>query len=321
MGENSLHQFLSSAVEQAFEGIAIADLQGILMYVNSAWTKMHGYDSSQNLIGESLKIFHNSEQLKKEVEPFNLLVQEKGANTGEVGHVQKDGTTFPTLMTTTLLKDKEGKPVALLGLAKEISEIKMTEKKLMESEARLQSIISAVPIGIGVVINRVLVEINKRICEMTGYTNDELVGKSARVLYPTQEEFEFVGRKKYRHIAVQGIGTVETQWVRKDGTLLDVLLSSSPINPDDLSVGVTFTATDITKRKQIEEELEKHHNNLEEVVKDRTDKLQQVVNLMAGRENRMAELKEVIIRLRKQLEEAEMTPVADDPLKEGLSSD
>jgi hypothetical protein len=48
-----------------------------------------------------------------------------------------------------------------------------------------------------------------------------------------------------------------------------------------------------------------------------------MVNLMAGREVRMAELKKVIEKLRAQLEEAEMTPVADDPLKEGgrLKSD
>ena len=42
-----------------------------------------------------------------------------------------------------------------------------------------------------------------------------------------------------------------------------------------------------------------------------------MVNLMAGREIRMAELKDVIRQLRAQLEEAGMTPVADDPLLAG----
>ena len=73
---------------------------------------------------------------------------------------------------------------------------------------------------------------------------------------------------------------------------------------------------DITERKQAEKELAKHRERLEELVRERTDKLQKTVNLMAGREMRMAELKKTILKLRDQLESAGMTPVADDPLKE-----
>ncbi len=65
------------------------------------------------------------------------------------------------------------------------------------------------------------------------------------------------------------------------------------------------------------EELEQHQKDLEKKVRDRTDELQKTVNLMAGREVRMAELKKTIQKLRDKLESAEMTPVADDPLKEG----
>jgi chromosome segregation ATPase len=101
---------------------------------------------------------------------------------------------------------------------------------------------------------------------------------------------------------------------------------------------------EITERKRAEEELEKHREHLEELVKERTaeltkanqhlrqqieerkrvedavekrtDELRTMVNAMAGREVRMAELKEAIQKLRTQVEEAGMTPVADDPLLE-----
>jgi len=53
---------------------------------------------------------------------------------------------------------------------------------------------------------------------------------------------------------------------------------------------------------------------LEQRVSERTAELTRAVNLMAGREVRMAELKDVIRQLRAQLEEAGLTPVADDPL-------
>ncbi len=63
------------------------------------------------------------------------------------------------------------------------------------------------------------------------------------------------------------------------------------------------------------DELKKHSYNLESLVRERTDQLQRMVNLMAGREVRMAELKEVIKKLRNQLIQAGLEPVADDPLR------
>ena len=69
------------------------------------------------------------------------------------------------------------------------------------------------------------------------------------------------------------------------------------------------------------EELEKHKEHLEELVRERTTELQKTINLMAGREIRMAELKETIKELRAQLESNGLTPVANDPLLEGMISD
>ena len=104
------------------------------------------------------------------------------------------------------------------------------------------------------VVHRVLKAANQRLCEMVGYAEDELVNQSARLLYSTDEDFAFVGREKYTQIETTGVGTVETRWRRKDGALLDVLLSSAPMEPDNWGAGVIFTARDITDRKRAEEE-------------------------------------------------------------------
>jgi len=126
---------------------------------------------------------------------------------------------------------------------------------LLDSENKLRSIFLAAPIGIGLVANRILKRVNQRMLEMTGYSEEELLGQSSRILYPSQEEFEWVGREKYEQISQTGTGMVETRWRRKDGTVIDVLLSSTPLDPKDWSAGVTFTALDITQRKKTEQEL------------------------------------------------------------------
>ena len=50
---------------------------------------------------------------------------------------------------------------------------------------------------------------------MTGYAVEDIKGKSARVLYPDEEEFERAGREKYAEIEARGKGAVETRWRRK----------------------------------------------------------------------------------------------------------
>ena len=138
--------------------------------------------------------------------------------------------------------------------ARLFDERRRAEQALRESEASLRSIFRAAPVGIGMVTDRVLRQVNDYICEMTGYSRNELVDQNARILYPTREEYERVGREKYVLIREQGTGSIETCWQRKDGKVIDVLLSSTPLDPADWSIGVTFTALDITERKRAERE-------------------------------------------------------------------
>lgn len=101
--------------------------------------------------------------------------------------------------------------------------------------------------------NREFQFINNRFIEMLGYSEEELIGSSSRMIYPSDAEFEQVGKSNYEQIKEKGTVTVETVFKKKDGSLIDVLLSSTLLNLQNLSEGFTFTALDITDRKKSEQ--------------------------------------------------------------------
>jgi len=135
-------------------------------------------------------------------------------------------------------------------LLEDITDRKRDEDRIRKSEARLRSIFRVSPVGIGVVSDRIIQEVNDRFCEMTGYSQDELVGRSARMLYPADQVFNDAGALYMSQIRRSGSSTLETQWVKKNGTVIDILLSSTPLDPANTSAGITFMALDITARNQ-----------------------------------------------------------------------
>ncbi len=141
---------------------------------------------------------------------------------------------------------------------------------LRQSEATLQSIFRAAPIGIGMVRDRVIVWTNEGLQQMVGYTADELYNHSSRMVYPSDQEFERVGEIKYNQIAQSGTGTMFTQFQHKDGTIIDVQLGSTALNPNDLSVGVIFTALDVSDLLQGQNEIRQLNRELEQRVQQRT---------------------------------------------------
>ena len=245
---------MKSALASMDDFVFVLDKECVFESFYQPSTSSGLYVSSEEFLGRSYKEIMPPQVVKI----FDGAI-DKVTSTGEVERVYYQlGMLEETRCFSaniSIRKDGAGRNAGFTVVSRDVTERMRAEESLREQQARLDSIIRVAPTGIGLVVNRVLTEVNDRICEMTGYTREELLGKSARILYPTSEEFEFVGSEKYRLIHEQGTGTVETHWKRKDGTIIDVILSSTTIVPDDLSAGVIFTALDITERKRVEQEL------------------------------------------------------------------
>jgi PAS domain S-box-containing protein len=194
-----------------------------------------------------------------------------------------------------------------------------TEDALRESEARFRRAVMDAPYPtILHAEDGEVITINNIWTQITGYTSEsiptitawtekaygagkELVRADIDRLYDLDERVD------------EGEYTITT----RNGEQRTWQFSSAPLGhlPDGRRL-VMSMASDITKRKRVEEALHEHRDHLEEEVERRTAELRTLVNAMAGREIRMAELKKTIRQLREQLKKAGLEPIANDPLFE-----
>jgi PAS domain S-box-containing protein len=128
-GEQALRH-LTVIAERAREGIIVVDLNGTLLFVNTAWATMHGYEAGHELIGKQISIFHTKEQMKTDVIPFMEETKRRGQLAGPVEHVRRDGTPLPTEMLMVVFKDEAGKAAGLICFATDLTEHERTKDEL-----------------------------------------------------------------------------------------------------------------------------------------------------------------------------------------------
>ena len=252
---------VSSVLSLSSELVMQLDFSQRIFYANDTLLTFLGVPA-KDLFGKNI-----------EFTPFSIMFEEvfpelldrfrqglKGEEwRGELSRPVKGTFFFCRIAPTVFTEGTKGVSVLL----EDITDKKRDEERIRESEARLRSIFMASPVGIGVTVNRVFQEVNDRLCQMTGYSAGELVGRSARMLYLSDKSFESVGTEKYNQMRQSGTGSVETRWVKKDGTVIDIILSSTPLDPANISGGITFTALDITERKQAEQALRESEAKLQ----------------------------------------------------------
>jgi two-component system, cell cycle sensor histidine kinase and response regulator CckA len=236
-------------------GTVMVDRDGSFSYANPKFKEMFGYDLHDVPNGrEWLRKAYPDAEYRHEV--ISAWIEDlKGSAPGETrprvfSIICKDGSKKIVLFRTVKLDSGED-----LMTCEDITERKRSENALGESEAILRTVLQSAPIGIGLVTNRIFGWTNESLSKMTEYSASDFLGQNARMLYENDEEFDRVGTVIYGQIKAGGAGLVETRWKRKDGSLIDIILSSSAIAPGDLSKGVVFSAIDISERKRSEQDL------------------------------------------------------------------
>ena len=267
---------LSEAVEQAGEGVATTDLAGNIHYVNRAWARMHGWEADA-LAGRQLAVFHTAEQMRDEVEPALARLRSDGYLSAEVNHIRRDGTTFPTAMTATLLKDARGQPIGALAVLRDITAEVAARSRLDASESRFRRVLeaTAVPLayldGTGAITFR-----NQRFLDVLGYTADEVptIAEWWVRAYPDPDYRRQVMARWQESVAKPHAGGAvgpngEVMIHCRSGEVRAFEIAGIPLGD---SMVVTFV--DVTERKRNEVELAQHRVNLQQLVARRTAELE-----------------------------------------------
>lgn len=128
----------------------------------------------------------------------------------------------------------------------EISQMKQVETALVDKTEHLTSLFRAIPIGAGLHVDQYFTDVNDQICEMLGYTRQEMLGRSIEMVYGSEQEFVDIENEVKLQLAQSNFAAVETSWRRKDGSQFPVLYTLAPMHPSDLADGYTFSVQDLS---------------------------------------------------------------------------
>lgn len=251
---------LEAVIESVGEAVVVCDADGRPVRMNRRARELFDCDSIEHAwrsVSEIADVFelHTLEgsPIALEDRPLSRAIRGETFRDVEVhAHSRRTGNEWVFRCSGMPIRDPQGNVVlAVLTLHKAEETLEM----LRQRDPELSSVLRAAPLGIGLVMNRVILDVNDWLCEMVGYRREELIGRNSRMLYLTQDDWERVGRENYGQIHRRSKGVLETRWRRKNGDAIDVLLSSTLLDRRNPSRGVTFTALDITARKKAEDEL------------------------------------------------------------------
>ncbi len=247
--QNIFQALLLDMVEQS---IIATDVSGNITYWNKYAEKLYGW-SSHEVVGKYIMdVLMRPEYRDMAKKGFEYIIATGQGDTREMSILKKDGTDALVLKTISPVFGEDKSIIGAVGISIDISERKQIENELRNTYQTLAALIESSPVAvIALDMRREVTMWNPAAERIFGWMFDEVVGKQD----PTIPSEDWDGSEYVlAHLGeTESITDLESTRVRKDGSMVNVSISSSQLLSENGEVtGTIFLMTDITARKNSE---------------------------------------------------------------------
>lgn len=245
------HNKLKAILENIPDLLWIKDVNGVYISCNKRFEDFFGakekdiinktdYDFVDKKLADFFKE-HDIEAMNSK-KPLSNFEEIPFANDGHKEYLQ-------TIKSKVI--DSNGNIIGILGIGRDLTELKNKELKLIEQQKELESIFNTTKDGLAIVDMKTnFVKVNKAYCEITGLSEEELLQTSSLALMGDQNKEEIVKDSNDKIIAEGFCDNIERIYLTKNGKI-DITLSAS-LMPDKKHI--LLSMKDITKNKLFEEQ-------------------------------------------------------------------
>ena len=251
-------------LETSPDAVTTTDMEGTITLASPRTAMLHGFASPDAMVGISALEFIIPEEHARAMENLRRTVLEGSVKDLEYTMKRKDGTTFAGELSASVIKDRQGVPAGLIAITKDVSARKNAESALRESEQRYRALIqqSAEAIYMFDPDTMRLLEANPTFLKYLGYTAEEI---------PELTIYDFIAHEKNtidkfvrKIMATETFVIGERKWRRKNGELIDVLVTAGTIQHSGKDI-IFIVGMDITARKRIEDALKESEEKFREL--------------------------------------------------------
>ena len=207
-------------VETAHEGISIVDAEDRIIFVNQRFVELVGY-GAEELIGRSPNDLYFSPAGVSERSKHRQRMREGIKEVRQVMYRRRDGSPLWVLVASTPILDEGGALTQSLAMVTDITDRVKAEEDLRASERLFRSLFNESPAGqILSSSERQIVAVNRAFCQMTGYTEAEILQRGWTAITPPDDQSGIFASFERLWSGELDNMQLERRYLRKDGTLV-----------------------------------------------------------------------------------------------------